>query len=144
MSSVVIWRSPCGRVAASWNKSAPYSVAVLGDPATRYRTAAAAIRAARRAARRLPPADTGEGPAPDHPLADFAGHRVEVIDREGEPPRRFWVEGSGAGYLELATRRSYGGRPAASRYAAVRWLPPSPYLIAAARRDLAANLARKA
>ena len=58
-------------------------------------------------------------------LTGWEGWRVEVVDKEGEAPRRFIV-GRSTGWrpchLEIASRRSSGGFPARDRYATVRKL----------------------
>lgn len=58
-------------------------------------------------------------------LAGIEGWRVEVIDEEGDKPRRFIV-GKSTGpipiHLELANRTSSGGQPARAEYHRVRQL----------------------
>lgn len=61
-------------------------------------------------------------------LMGLEGHRVEVVDEEGDPPRRFIV-GRSTGWapihLEIKTTRSMGGEGARREYHSVRDLGPS-------------------
>lgn len=61
-------------------------------------------------------------------LVGLEGHRVEVVDREGDAPRRFIV-GRSTGWapvhLEIKTTRSMGGEGARREYHSVRDLGPS-------------------
>jgi hypothetical protein len=56
-------------------------------------------------------------------LLGIEGHRVEVVDHEGEAPRRFIV-GKSTGWapchLEIKTTRSTGGHPARLEYHSVK------------------------
>lgn len=72
---------------------------------------------------------TGEKPVCDlsMQLVGLEGHRVEVVDGEGDPSRRFIV-GRSTGWmpvhLEIKTTRSLGGDPARLEYHRVRDLGP--------------------
>lgn len=61
-------------------------------------------------------------------LLGLEGHRVEVVDEEGDAPRRFIV-GRSTGWapihLEIKTTRSMGGGGARREYHSVRDLGPS-------------------
>jgi hypothetical protein len=69
--------------------------------------------------------DTGEKTVFDltMDLMGLEGHRVEVVDHEGDAPRRFIV-GRSTGWspvhLEIKTIRSTGGEPARREYHSVR------------------------
>lgn len=56
-------------------------------------------------------------------LRGWEGYRVEVVDREGDTPRRFNV-GRSMGWtpchIELTNARCFGGPPASDRYHSVR------------------------
>lgn len=131
MSSWRLWKSPCGRVSADWNKQAPYSVFVLhsvneqgiaSGETTHYKSEAGAVRAARRIARSLPPlaAPIVERECFTPLLRGLEGKQVEVIDAKGREPRRFWVGKCEDGnYLELKTAKAYGGVPA-NKYYSIR------------------------